>query len=131
MGICIQRYADVRMSHQVLKCFGIDTGLRHIAAIGMSANMRRYLRQFLFINGISPIRRLITISEIFPMSFAKKTDYMSSHQVRKEEKAITNILKQETEIAIKLLLKIPLIISFPSARIMKIYYPCFSSVDMN
>jgi len=65
------------------------------------------------------------------MRFAKKTDYMSSHQVRKEEKAITNILKQETEIAIKLLSKKPSIISFPSARIMKIYYPSFSSVDMN
>ena len=65
------------------------------------------------------------------MSFAKKTDYILSHQVRKEEEAIMNIPKQETKIAIKLLLRKPSIISFPSAKIMKIYYPCFSSVDMN
>lgn len=43
MSIGIQHNADVRMPHQILKGFGIDSGLRHIAAIGMPTYMWRYL----------------------------------------------------------------------------------------
>ena len=40
MRICIQRYADIWVAHQILQCFWIHSGFCHIWAIGVSAYMR-------------------------------------------------------------------------------------------
>ncbi len=74
---------------------------------------------------------LITKSETSPMNYAKKMDCISFPQVPKEEKAITSTPKPKMAPAIKRHLKKPSISSFPSARIMKIYFPNTKSVAMN
>ena len=43
MRIGVQRYANVTMTHNILKCFRIHSRLRHIGAESVSANMRSCL----------------------------------------------------------------------------------------
>ena len=43
MGVGIQRYADVCMTHDVLQCLGVHPGFCHIGTEGMSAHMRGLL----------------------------------------------------------------------------------------
>ena len=43
MRVGIEGNANVRMSHQILKGFRVHSSLCHIGAIGVAADMRRYL----------------------------------------------------------------------------------------
>ena len=45
MGVNIQRYADVRMTHDILQCLWIHSGFRHIRTEGVPAYMRGDVRQ--------------------------------------------------------------------------------------
>lgn len=52
MGVCIQGDADIRRSHDVLQGFGIHSGLCHVGAECMSANMGGNFGELYFVNAV-------------------------------------------------------------------------------
>ena len=52
VGIGVQCDADVRMSHDVLQCFGVHSALCHVGAESVSAHMGGDFRKLYFVNAV-------------------------------------------------------------------------------
>ena len=61
MGVSVQRYADVTVTHDILQRFGVHTRLRHIATEGMTAYMGRDFRKLNFVNAVILIADMLKV----------------------------------------------------------------------
>ena len=59
MCVSIQSNTDVAVSHKVLQRFRVHAGFRHIAAIGVAADVRRYAWHLQAINLVVPIHHML------------------------------------------------------------------------
>lgn len=50
---------DVAVSHKVLQRFRVHAGFRHIAAIGVAADVRRYAWHLQAVNLVVPIHHIL------------------------------------------------------------------------
>ena len=66
MGVNIQRYADVRMTHDILQCLWIHSGFRHIRTEGVSAYMRSYFGH------LNAVNLVIFLNDMFQVLFPMK-----------------------------------------------------------
>ena len=62
----VQRHPDVTVPHQILQRLGIHTGFCHIAAVGVTADVRRYLWH---LDAVDPIvLRYHLLESVLPMA---------------------------------------------------------------
>ena len=59
MCVSIQSNTDVAVSHKVLQRFRVHAGFRHIAAIGVAADVRRYAWHLQAVNLVVPIHHML------------------------------------------------------------------------
>ena len=59
VSISIQSNTDVAVSHKVLQRFRVHAGFRHIAAIGVAADVRRYAWHLQAVNLVVPIHHML------------------------------------------------------------------------
>ena len=59
MCVSIQSNTDVAVSHKVLQRFRVHAGFRHIAAIGVAADVWRYAWHLQAVNLVVPIHHML------------------------------------------------------------------------
>lgn len=65
MCVCIQRHPDVAVPHQVLQRLRVHARFRHIAAVGVAADMRRDVRHLHPADIIIPLYHVV--EPVFPV----------------------------------------------------------------
>ena len=61
MGVGIQRYANVAVTHDVLQCLGIHTGFGHIGAECVPAHMGRDLGHLYLVNAVVLVQGVLEV----------------------------------------------------------------------
>ena len=61
MGVGVQRYADVTVTHDILQGFGVHTALCHVGTEGMSAHMGRDFRKLNFVNAVVFLQNMLEV----------------------------------------------------------------------
>ena len=65
VSISIHRNPNFAMAHKVLQCFRVHAGFRHIAAIGVAADVRRYAWHLQAVNLVVPLNHIV--ESVFPV----------------------------------------------------------------
>lgn len=82
MCVGVQRYADVTMPHNILKCFRIHSGLRHIGTESVSANMRSNFWH------LYPVNLVVLLTDMLKIFLPMKCHHRSAVLVQKQESAV-------------------------------------------
>lgn len=59
MRIGVKHNSYIAIPHKVLQCIWIHAGFRHIAAIGVAADVRRYAWHLQAVNLVVPIHHML------------------------------------------------------------------------
>ena len=83
MGVNIQCYADVRMTHDILQCLWIHSGFRHIRTEGVPAYMRSYFGH------LNAVNLVIFLNNMFQVLLPMKGDHWLIVLVEKQKSSIS------------------------------------------
>ena len=70
MRIGVQGDADVAVSHKILERFRVHSRSRHVAAVGVAANVRSYVRDLQLVDLVVPLYHVI--ESVFPVHCHKR-----------------------------------------------------------
>ena len=90
MGVNIQRYADVRMPHDILQRLWIHSGFRHIGTKSVSAYMRSYFGH------LNTVNFVIFLNNMFQVLLPMKGDHWLIRDIREAHKKDSESAPQTT-----------------------------------
>ena len=83
MGIGIQSYADIRVSHNVLQRFGIHPAFCHIGTKGVAADMGCDFGKLYFVDAV------VLVADMLKVMFPMECDHWHRVFVKKKESGVT------------------------------------------